>query len=1823
MIIAARYEVMNEIGSGLWANVYKVRDIRTNKIYALKLFQRLNSATFYEKCKAEQMHHIVRIEHPNLIQIFDFSNSGDNIFHISEYFESRTLKNFRFNPDNYELLYDIVVQICYGLSALHSQKIIHKNLKPENILYTYDEQELKVKLNDYGFMKIDFESDKQKINQIVPFVAPELYRGGEAKPQSDFYSLGAILYRLTTGVLPYTLDRITSFIKGEEKNLIPKFPREINPSIPSGLETLILKMLEIGPDDRFYNAEAIVSHINSIQLKQYPFSHRWTVENAVRFSDYLVREDYSHQLLDFLPIVEKGNGKIIKLVGGKGLGKNNCLTLFRYHILSDQFYIFDYECKPLQNDPFFALIKEFYHAVKKNKKIANDLIHLSAKLQKYLFDSEEIARLIQENEQELSIDFTTVEKIIVTLSEEKPLIFILRGAQYLKKESIDFINFLSNLIVDKKVMIIISTNDPSKVKKIIHPINIKIEPLTFDQTKNYVEQLLKIIPSQDFLQKLWIRSYGNPLFIKLILLELIKSRKIYKKDKDEFDFNYDLHDFVLPMDIKHMIYEKMSHLIEKNYHFLQKLALVQTPLSKSLIRYILGLDDKTLMSLLQGGLDNEILRLDGTYYYFTYVEAKERFIDECTEDDRRFISEKIKTYFEQKQFSSVAILEGVIEHVKFIEDYQSVRFYKLKLVELYTQQGEYEQSFLTMCHIVEMYFMKQVMLSQTELKKDLQSLLHKSEWAVNKIIPESLKWHILQMEEISEKYLIIGVFYLVMEKTRLAQSRLERALQLAYTGKQQMEILLYLTRLYYDSEQFDSFEKCILQLEKMGITSEYEITLIELKALYLFHDHRTSEAILLIEEFLPNISSQNEPFFFVRLGSLYNVLGFLYHQQRMLAESSKYFHVARKMWEKIKYQRKLVKIYNNIGDVALVQGDPQTALINFRHAIKICSQIDCKTGSVQSLLNHGEAYIKLGQFDDAELFLNQAKKRSESISIHPFYKSIINNMAIAKSKIYSFSYYRNFIGENAPDLINEQIQSITPLTKTYFYYLYNIGDYEKIERLLKNLEMFVAESKAYEFYYQMLGYLYLQKKDYEASLEYLDLAFKYSQQSNSVYAQAINYIRLAECFIQIPELTKANEMYMQAEAICNQYEFLYWKFYVKIIGIKLKLQKPDTSFRHIIRETLSLLKSVNEYHFYIQEIMLLGILTQVYATLKMKSKSEEYFSLYKQKIAQATDGLNEREKNIFEQKTFYHETNYYKFIFTKIVPRLVIDSDIWQEELYNIIKIRNNDRIKYSIQQSIDKLFSPHSFAIILQSELKYHTEPFLMFNVTPRVLYSEMYQKNISLALETQKIVIRRIEHKHVLFVPLRLQQLYVGCFIITDNGEMSFTKSEKTILNIIKFHFTSILVRIKEFSELNSEMNLLSDLIEISQNFFKIEGSDKLEQDIVSYALEFVQGSRGFLIIKDEFQNYVYRVAVDDTRNIVLNYTYISKIVLSDVQNGQRPILVQNAKSAGLFEGYTDYDFSTLSIYCVPIFVQDSIYGYLYIDNLYNSDKKLVINKELMSLLLKQISLSLQNMLDYEGMREKMVELHKLSNLKNDFSAIVSHELKTPITNIQSYVHQLKKMTVEEKKSEIINILENNVTRLNDTVTNIINYIKYKMVTDLVKIPFDISDILPVIVHEIENHCVHRHMRFQLAIEENIPKVSLNWESFQLVIENIIYNSVRFTKDFGTINIGARKSSFEKEEIDSKESLLIYIQDNGIGIPSHELKNIFQHYYEINDIYSRHSGLVDYKSSGLGLGLATAKLIIELHHGKIWVESKEAEGTTVFIGIPVAEVNELESKL
>nr|MDA3812701.1 ATP-binding protein [Candidatus Cloacimonadota bacterium] len=1179
---------------------------------------------------------------------------------------------------------------------------------------------------------------------------------------------------------------------------------------------------------------------------------------------------------------------------------------------------------------------------------------------------------------------------------------------------------------------------------------------------------------------------------------------------------------------------------------------------------------------------------------------------------KKTISNKVLKYFNNKHITLFPVLDGVIEHAKFVDDYEAVRKYLLLSVELFTGRGKHEIAFEQIAKVIILDFSPELKIKESDLHLDLKLLMEKSEWATVKQISENLKRMVLKMPDIPEKHVIIGMFYFVIEKLSLSKKRFERALKKFITGSLRIEILINLCRTLLSLNKIEEMGECIKELDKYPLPEEKEICYITHKGLYYGFSGSLDEGINIIEDYLQNIKTQNNPNYFIKLGRLHNALGVLYRNERLLDEADKNFETARKIWERISYKRQLVAVYNNIGDVALTKGDTNKAFKNFKKAKIISEQIDSKRYRVLILLNQGEAHIKLGNFTIAESYLNKAYVSTKELESKPFYKSIINNLAIAKSKIKNFNYYYEFIKEHVPNLINGEIYKVTPLTKTFFYYLYEIGDYEKIEQMLKKSEDLFFESHEHEFYYQMLGFMKISKTDYAAGLEIIDKAFTYSKQNNGDYAQTINCIRLCECYSGLEETTKAISTCNIAEELCEKNNFKYWETVLEIKKIKIQLLDENVNLRILLRHLIKLIRYLKGNQLFLLETEVYGLILQIYAYLDKKRKAKLFFERYKQSIEEATAKLPQHDKELYYRKTKFDLIDYSGLQTIKIQPRFTESTEKWQDELYDILKLRDTSRMKFFIDKTISKLLAPDYYAIILKDEIEKSKEPFLKHNVEIEYLYSDKLLIHIQESLTINQVISRKINKAHILFIPLKIKTAEVGCLVLADKGELTYQQNEIDIVNNLRLHLTSILIRIDEFATLNKDMKSMSKLIDTTRKFFAILNLDKLEQEIVAFTLDFTSSTRGFLIKKDIYENYTYKVAMDDSKHILNSYVYISKSILSEVQRIKQPIYIANAKEENIFSNYADLSTKVLSIYCAPLIVDGNIYGFLYLDNLNSEKSEMQVNPNFMKLMLTQIATAIKNAQQYELLTLTNKEISSLDDLKKDFINIVSHELKTPLVAMHGYAKLLNKAKLPNKEKEIVRSLITSTQKLDTTINDIINFNKYQMLKKLHKEKINIFDLLTELKEEGESISAKRNMIFKLEVESTLQKVNINWNSFYLMMFNIVHNAIRFTKDFGTITIGARHSAFQQEEIDGKESLIVYVNDNGIGIPEKEHEKIFQKFYELTDIISHSSGDIEFHSSGLGLGLSTAKLIANLHKGKIWVNSKENEGTTIFVVVP-----------
>lgn len=1817
MILDSRYEVLEESGSGLWATVYKVRDLRTDKIYALKYFNQLDAKEFYKKLPATSMHHLTEISHPNLMNIVDFGNIGNNVYSLSEYYDGHPLNRFPVNRDNIKELYNIVTQVCYALHALHTHGMVHKDLKPHNILFRFTGSGPQIKVMDYGFSKIDLDGDPAKVTGSLPFIAPEVYLGNEPTPESDFYALGVTLYRITTGAFPFSIKQIMAVIQGNKDYLLPKLPRQVNSDIPEDLEKLIIRLLEKNPENRFQSVPEIIDYINQIQVKKYSFSYQWSTVNFLKFNSYYVNESISENLTNYLDAVENKNGKLISLVGGTGLGKHDILTLFKYHILTGKYYIFDYECSTEHRDPFYALTKEFHTSVSKNRNsslLEDDLNKISDKFKKYLYESEDVAKLTNFSKDDMLEDFASLKNYLNHLSDEKPLVFIIRHAELLEDNTIEFINFCADMISTSQIIITLSFNNYRQVRKLNETVIIKVPFLTYEESKSYISRLLKSEVPEEMLKKIHKRTCGNPLFIQEFLIDLIERKKIWNESVFNFDYNIDL--VVLPESILNSIYIRMSKLTEKSYRYLMQLSIVQTPLSKKLIKYFFGINDLQLYHFITDALNNEILIKSGDYYFYTFPEAKKRFIRECSKEKLIEFSQRVVSYFQDVEINDMQICQGIIENAQIAHDYKAIRKYNLRLYKLNDLQHNQEEAFKNLINVLKINIADSITHIDRNLIEDATLISKKLDIVVSLSKAEHLIRIMEDYPDIFEKYLILIKIYHLFEDFDKAVSLFTIAESLIRTAKQSLELKLLAMKIYQRLGNQKKVKEAIEKIDYSTLDEKYYLIFKDRESVFLFQNGKTLDAISIEESLIEKFPLTPDNEMIIVIAIIYNNLGTYYSTIKRLDEAQHYLSKSIALFEKFNIEKQLVLIYNNLGDLFLKQGLTNKAFALFNKSEELLEKNYNSSTAVLTYINIAEAKLKYGNFDEAKDYLLKAKAVSDKVNGTTNDSSISRNLALVMSKTSTYKDYTDFVYAHNPKLQDLRFNALDPLVKTYFYFLYEILATESLEKLIyNNSHISYSKLKEEEFYYNALNLLAITKQNYEVAYRNIEFAKEYAQTSRNKYAYTIFRIREIECLLHLDKADEAEAIYQEILLICQEYHYKYWETVLKLHKCKIDLLNPNIHLRVILRNLVSLIEVCEINHYLLIEIKALGLVIQVLNQFGIIDLNSEYVKKYKSKIEYLVDFENVEIYKDFLTKKQYFSKKISSYVFEKIAPRSKFTKQALREKIAELLQLKDMNRIIFFFAKLLETLVSPTSFTIAIYNQDVMNYEEFSSENFDFETIQSKEYIQLIKRAFTKNSTATKQIGDNHVAIIPLQIAKNRVGFILVQDNGDVAYTKNEIVILNSISLQATTIILRVIDFMENHRRMTLMNRLMTVTNKLIGSHSVDRLEYEIVSEGINFLNASRGFFIQIEDSGNYKFTIALDNDNNIVKQYTSLDNNALLKVQQLKKPLFSNNVNEEYYTRSRKADKFLLLSYYCAPVILDNKIYGIIYFDNYLDIQNQLYVNKEIMNLFLLQVNTSIKNAVSYNNLFKKNIELVKLDSLKDDFINIVSHELNTPLTKLSTYVRKLKNNLSENpaKRDELLKNVEGSVFKLINTTNDIITFNKFSITSGLNLTEIEIDELVNLCVQEATLLAEKRKLTLKTDIEENIPTIFGDWESITIMLNQLILNAIRFTNDFGEISVAVRRSTFQNERINNQESVVIFVKDNGIGIPEKEIDNVFKKFYELNDIYAHKSGTIEYRSSGLGLGLSTCKRIVDLNKGNIWIQSKEHEGTTIFVSLAI----------
>lgn len=266
-IFGGRYEVLERIGAGGMAIVYKAKDVLLNRVVTIKVLreQFVTDEDFIRRFRREAQS-VASLSHPNIVSVYDVGKEVDTEYIVMEYVEGRNLKEIirEFAPLSTEQSINLARQITEAIQNAHEHHIIHRDIKPHNILVTADGH---AKVTDFGIARAVSSATVTHTGDIigsVHYLSPEQAKGLQSNEQSDIYSLGIVLYELITGKVPYDGETpITIALKHLQEQ--PVLPSKINPRIDKEFEAVIMRAIAKSPEQRYLSAKDLLADLNHIQ----------------------------------------------------------------------------------------------------------------------------------------------------------------------------------------------------------------------------------------------------------------------------------------------------------------------------------------------------------------------------------------------------------------------------------------------------------------------------------------------------------------------------------------------------------------------------------------------------------------------------------------------------------------------------------------------------------------------------------------------------------------------------------------------------------------------------------------------------------------------------------------------------------------------------------------------------------------------------------------------------------------------------------------------------------------------------------------------------------------------------------------------------------------------------------------------------------------------------------------------------------------------------------------------------------------------------------------------------------------------------------------------------------------------------------------------------------------------------------------------------------------------------------------------------------------------------------------------------------------------
>ncbi len=712
-----KYRIDEKIAQSSFSAVYRATDLETNGQVAFKMLAgSANRPENFFRLRTEA-DVLARMDNPHIVKIldagsFDGGLSASSTYLVMEFIDGKSIgelicdTNLKFGlksglksglkPDQ---CVSVVSQICSALEAVHEKRVIHGDLKPGNILVT-GQNNLHVKVVDFGLSRIkdiDTLDKEEDIRGTFQYMSPEqigLIRR-KVDERSDLYSLGIIFHQLLTGNHPFNTNTLSTLLH-EQIARQPEAPSLTNPEIAPVLDSIVRKLLEKDPENRYQSAAGLRTDLERFLSGDKDFyAGEQDVTSAIHLSSRIIgRNRELKQLKKHLTLSQQGNGAQYFIAGEPGVGKTRVLEEFRRHAMSQGVRVVEGRCIERDNKIPWGLFKDglseylkgfqLYETSHK-ENISETVTHTCGKLgriilqihpaaEEILGQCPEVAKL--DPEKEMVRSCLLMANFVYTIAQaESGLVIILDDLQWSDTGSLKLLEEIARSISDKPLLMVGA--DRSNEVKEGHPLHdiiyqketqdadnqIKIDPFESQQMTAFISEILNT-------KEAWIdqlstfilnRSQGNP-FYALELLNHLLVEKVLFRDNVEWSIDIKhLEEIKIPETLIDILLSRIAKLEKSAIQVLCNAAVMGKRFNTDLMmRLEKGDTDERLQKIttvLDDAMELQLIEqslLKKGEMAFVHDRVREAFYQSMPEPERKTAHEIIGHTIEDKYSDTIS-----------------------------------------------------------------------------------------------------------------------------------------------------------------------------------------------------------------------------------------------------------------------------------------------------------------------------------------------------------------------------------------------------------------------------------------------------------------------------------------------------------------------------------------------------------------------------------------------------------------------------------------------------------------------------------------------------------------------------------------------------------------------------------------------------------------------------------------------------------------------------------------------------------------------------------------------------------------------------------------------------------------------------------------------------------------------------------------------------------------------------------------------------------------------------------------------------------------